>query len=637
MRHLAEWSSSDIEGMSLDQQASDPAGYNGYQSPRDLASEPETDQQDPATSGGPAPYNGTPPFGRPVTTDPEWTDQQDPATKKPYSPMPYAGPGPGVDTTILHEARRGPTEETMTADLWTLASADAEADQAAARLVQAKVATASMWPFLAGAGSENEFIHRVALCQPQLERHFPEPGWRAQVTVALREDFRTLKGLSPKESASEGDREPTQPDGTAANPYYFAGDEPEAGPLTAPAESGHFAEFLAGPDPWNPMNAQYPMQPSPWTVPPDKAWVEYPMQGMHTGSAMDGGSGALPEEDEDNPGTNYFSGGQEGVAGDQQNGYPADISLPEPDERVDMYGAVPPQSSQAAPPQSYTNKPRTTGRFVLSERDNHGACAYGGCGGPVYRDGDTWKHLNGDPGHGVHLHQDHPWVRGQQAGRVMAAQHHAEYHYVKPNPDGEGFVITQKGTGKILSHHDTREDAESAFRAMMWSKHKGARGRWKVADLATGTDDSIPSAGTDTGGTDTTSAPDAPSSMTPGGAGAEAMPPLTIPNQNVTTNPFATGSPSSDVSTANATNPFQAVKTAEVQVRERPTSTNPLGVSDEYQSNTWDNPANQRPLQSSEDRNINTPQVPQQAIPVRSSDGVSDGQERDESDEGDQD
>lgn len=47
----------------------------------------------------------------------------------------------------------------------------------------------------------------------------------------------------------------------------------------------------------------------------------------------------------------------------------------------------------------------------------------------------------------------------------------ADYQYVKPNPDGDGWVITQKGTGKILSHHDSEEQAKAAFRAMMAHKH----------------------------------------------------------------------------------------------------------------------------------------------------------------------
>jgi monomeric isocitrate dehydrogenase len=36
--------------------------------------------------------------------------------------------------------------------------------------------------------------------------------------------------------------------------------------------------------------------------------------------------------------------------------------------------------------------------------------------------------------------------------------------------DGK-WVITQKGTGKVLSEHETRSDAEASFRAMEANKH----------------------------------------------------------------------------------------------------------------------------------------------------------------------
>jgi hypothetical protein len=36
---------------------------------------------------------------------------------------------------------------------------------------------------------------------------------------------------------------------------------------------------------------------------------------------------------------------------------------------------------------------------------------------------------------------------------------------------GDKWVITQKGTGKVLSHHDSEEKANEAFSAMMANKH----------------------------------------------------------------------------------------------------------------------------------------------------------------------
>lgn len=63
---------------------------------------PATDGQDPATPGGPAPYNGVAPFGKPVASDPMLPTPQghEPGRK----PIPWTGPGPDVDVTTLHAA-----------------------------------------------------------------------------------------------------------------------------------------------------------------------------------------------------------------------------------------------------------------------------------------------------------------------------------------------------------------------------------------------------------------------------------------------------------------------------------------------------------------------------------------------------
>lgn len=39
---------------------------------------------------------------------------------------------------------------------------------------------------------------------------------------------------------------------------------------------------------------------------------------------------------------------------------------------------------------------------------------------------------------------------------------------------GDQWVILQKGTGKVLSHHDSEEKAEASFRAMEMHKHMGS-------------------------------------------------------------------------------------------------------------------------------------------------------------------
>ena len=46
-----------------------------------------------------------------------------------------------------------------------------------------------------------------------------------------------------------------------------------------------------------------------------------------------------------------------------------------------------------------------------------------------------------------------------------------EDHYKYIKKQGDSWVITQKGTGKVLSHHDSKEKAIESFKAMMANKH----------------------------------------------------------------------------------------------------------------------------------------------------------------------
>lgn len=71
--------------------------------------------------------------------------------------------------------------------------------------------------------------------------------------------------------------------------------------------------------------------------------------------------------------------------------------------------------------------------------------------------------------------------------RIASIQAEAN-QYIKQQ--GDQWVITQKGTGKVLSHHESKEKAEASFRAMMQSKHgelhtaieEGGRTPWGAAD-----------------------------------------------------------------------------------------------------------------------------------------------------------
>jgi hypothetical protein len=151
--------------------------------------------------------------------------------------------------------------------------------------------------------------------------------------------------------------------------------------------------------------------------------------------------------------------------------------------------------------------------------------------------------------------------------------------------------------------------------------------RWVLADVSSsdgGGDNATPAQ------VDPMGAPPTPQSMEPGGAGSVAGPPLTIPNDSVSTHPFAGQPPQTAGPAQGADNPYMASRRT-ADTMNRPTAENPLGVGsgDEFDLNNWEAPAEQRPRQDAESRRVNTPQRPGQPIPVRSSDGAP-GEEEDE-------
>lgn len=64
----------------------------------------DTDGQDPASPGGPSPFNaGEPERGEPVATDPLWHDPEEPSVQG--TDMPHIK-GPNLNAQTLHNARR---------------------------------------------------------------------------------------------------------------------------------------------------------------------------------------------------------------------------------------------------------------------------------------------------------------------------------------------------------------------------------------------------------------------------------------------------------------------------------------------------------------------------------------------------
>lgn len=102
--------------------------------------------------------------------------------------------------------------------MWDHAVSDHDAEQRRGLVVSAKVALAGAWPFLAAAQSDEEFEHRLALMQDQIEAQTP-PAVLGEVVAGLRQDWtdlmaqRVAADLESREAAlritaSQGDTVP---------------------------------------------------------------------------------------------------------------------------------------------------------------------------------------------------------------------------------------------------------------------------------------------------------------------------------------------------------------------------------------------------------------------------------------------
>lgn len=535
-------------------------------------------------------------------------------------------------------------------DLFLEASRDLEAERLTQRCALAKVAVADLWPFLALAESVDEFDHRVALARDHIADKLGDNHDLLSITlIALKDDFQDVLSLrheTARTAAAEppvtplqageqfwhaGQQRwiavraaadlPHQPD-TRDNPYgqganYFE-NAAEEGPNTG--QTGTYAQFPAGPDPVDPLNGMFPMQPSTWAVPPNATWVERPMNlqpGKQSSrpsmsnldhvimarSARDqttslaswattrvlAGAGYVGEGVQNGPGQNpgFFAGGTEGV-GDQQAGYPDDLAVEDPDDRMnELYGAIPPQPSSGS----------------------------GQGGAQPYSNPST--------------------ARQSTRHTAPGGGEHAPYRIQKV--DGGYAVFNDKGERKN-EKPKSKEDARE-FQKALYKNVPGASESAKAAAFYDPRDTHVQviAQGEIPDSSGAGNAPEPPQSMMPGGVGSTAQPPLPA-GPGSTNNPADPGGADSASKMQMPTmgnrviDPMEFARLAADNIRQRPNDMNPSGVADEYDERTWEGGVNTRPRQPAEDRGINTPQTPRDPIPQASSSDIqrelSDDEER---------
>lgn len=554
-------------------------------------------------------------------------------------------------------------------DLWTEASADIEGERTALRMANAKVAVAGLWPFLTLAASTSEFEHRLALAWDHIANAVPVDLLQP-ITDSLRSDYAVVteaaKNAEGEEEAEDaqppggdmpdwletkikgegayyhrGRREwvtPAQPEPqtvefwhegsrrwvTAAvdtedaagggNPYYFTGG-PEAGPATGMTDQ--FAPHPTGSDPVDPLNQMFPMQPTPWTVPPGGEWKENPMQfnppgggsdqqhsaahhaaqigdtgtctecggnikysahehgreWNHTGSnswLLDDAHVPAPTRNsrsaaEQNP--NYFSGGGEGVTGDPQSSFPADEAQEDPDDRVnELYGESPISAG------SVDNGYRVARRAAASP-DN--------------------PPPDSDPLQGTEF--DSPEERDRWGKAERGEQ--------QTSRDSSALIGMRHGARRGFY-----DPSDPGLRSVAIGDQFGSDNPFSMGPNPT------PPAGA---GQQDSNVPTPPTANIP-----QTTPPRQTPGGGPGSMP-GEGGPGTDASDSAAKNnlPPSMGRRVAAETYERPDDDDPTGAGDEYVHNTWGGPITTRPRQTSEDRRINTPQRPRAPIPTISSPG----------------
>lgn len=401
------------------------------------------------------------------------------------------------------------------------------------------------------------------------------------------------------------------------NPYYFTGG-PEAGPNTG--QTNQFPPHPTGADPVDPINGMFPMQPSPWTVPPGGEWKEEPMQfnppgggyhpasrrpfvaaevgdrstcancrgpikrvktewsrngaWTHTGEfglAGDDDHEPIPHQSREGawklaeegvsgrPGPNphFFDGGGEGASGDQQSGFPTDVAQGvDPEDRMN---------------ELYGAQPLSAGTF--------------------------------DGGHRVSYHL-----------ADLSPEH--------PAPNSNKLQGTEFDSPQERQRWNTAEDPT----AQQPSRDSTALTGSRRAQFFDPTDPTVRVLGTGGYGADNpftpgqdASAPQAP--QVGGGMGGGmgmpggGVPQTTAPRQMPGAGGMGGGT---DPIPGSGSTSDDAAKQQSVAMRrhadgdslERPTAENPYGTDDPFDAKTWDTVKTQRPMVGLEHMNFNGPQNP---------------------------
>lgn len=120
-------------------------------------------------------------------------------------------------------------------DMWTEATRDFEREASERALVQARIATAHLWPFFASAVSEEDFDNRIALSEDSIAAVVSDDATRTALVDSYRRDFQLVLA----EAKAKAERERVAKAKTAASGYVLV-DESKFSPEMHKRFIGYF-------------------------------------------------------------------------------------------------------------------------------------------------------------------------------------------------------------------------------------------------------------------------------------------------------------------------------------------------------------------------------------------------------------
>jgi hypothetical protein len=358
--------------------------------------------------------------------------------------------------------------------LWNMVSGDHERVQKQASLAHAKVAVAQYWPFLSRATSQDDFENRLSLTLDRIAARVPAETFE-DVVNSLRDDFRALAG---NKNVWGDDK-----DDVDGEEFCKECEHPIPGhytncPLHRSNIPGKKKESAKGENPFAKDDDSDDDEADD-----DDKDSKSNNNSDDDSDNNDSDDDKKSDDDDDSDDDSDDDKSKDDSDSDDSEGL-SDKDHQKPDFLRDKKTATNYQPDPNAawryhPGYEQLRAPVDNGALQDSDGfpQDLAAGEYAGAEQKwqLQLTPGTWTQHDGMP--------ERPMPFSQQRGYMpvnASLQFDAQGFVIEKTANqyikqqGGKWVILQKGTGKVLSHHDSQEEAEASFRAMEMHKHQGA-------------------------------------------------------------------------------------------------------------------------------------------------------------------